>query len=199
MHITRGTLAFAITAVNGLVILLGALAWGNAMGNAAASTIKIVAIGASNTAGWGVGAQNAYPAQLDAMLKASGYNVQVINAGKSFDTTTGMLRRLDAAVASDALAVIVQPGGNDLRFFGSKGQRAANIAAITSRLRARDINVIVFENGVVPSDMYQWDGIHFTTQGHKWVASYILPQVIALINATRARDDLSGHLPANQE
>jgi acyl-CoA thioesterase-1 len=199
MHKTRGALAFAIAAMNVLVILLGALAWGNAMGNAAASTIKIVAIGASNTAGWGVGSQNAYPAQLHVMLKTRGYNVQVINAGKSFDTTNGMLRRLDAAVPSDVFVVIVQPGGNDLRFFGSKGQRTANIAAITSRLRARNIKVIVFENAVVPSDMYQWDGIHFTTQGHKWVASYILPQVIALINATRARDDLSGHLPASQE
>ncbi len=143
------------------------------MGPSAASTIKIVALGASNTAGWGVGDENSYPTQLQAMLRAKGYHAQVLNAGKSFDTTTGMLARLDAAVPAGTSIVIVQPGGNDTRFFGSKRQRAENLAAIEQRLHARNIKVIVFENTIVPSDLYQWDGIHFTREGHKVAASYL--------------------------
>jgi lysophospholipase L1-like esterase len=36
--------------------------------------MNIVALGASNTAGWGVASQTAYPAQLEVMLKARGYD-----------------------------------------------------------------------------------------------------------------------------
>src|SRR3974390_2095580 len=170
-----GACTFALVTTIFSVISFGALGQGKAMDNSAAPTmgtapvISIVAIGASNTAGWGVGSENAYPAQLQLMLQTRGYNVQVANAGKSFDTTTGMLRRLDAAVPSGTFAVIVQPGGNDLRFFGSKEQRTENIATIKRHLRSRNIKVIVFENEAVPSEMYQWDRIHFNTQGHKWV------------------------------
>jgi len=90
--------AFVIVAIIFSLFSSESLAEDNAMRASADSTINIVAIGASNTAGWGVGSQNAYPTQLEVMLKAKGYNVQVANAGKSFDTTAGMLRRLDAAV-----------------------------------------------------------------------------------------------------
>jgi hypothetical protein len=45
---------------------------------------------------------------------------------------------------------------NDLRFFGSKEQRDANITAILRRLHARHIKVIVFENTIVPVKLYQW-------------------------------------------
>ena len=179
--------SFAIAVAALAAFLPGSAAQGKPMGPSAASTIKIVALGASNTAGWGVGDANSYPTQLQAMLRAKGYHAQVLNAGKSFDTTTGMLARLDAAVPAGTSIVIVQPGGNDTRFFGSKRQRAANLAAIEQRLHARNIKVIVFENTIVPSGMYQWDGIHFTSEGHKVAASYLAHRVIALIGAGEAR------------
>ncbi len=192
---TSAAFAFVIVTMTSL-FSSNSLAEGSAMGASAESTIRIVAIGASNTAGWGVGSQNAYPAQLEVMLKAKGYNVQVANAGKSFDTTTGMLRRLDAAVPKGTSIVIVQPGGNDLRFFGSKEQRAANIAAIADRLRARNIKVIMFDNKIVPSGLYQWDGIHFTTKGHKWIASYLMRPVLASIDTYGVADQLSSEAPS---
>jgi hypothetical protein len=37
--------------------------------------------GNSNTAGFGVGAQHAYPAYLEAMLRARGHDAQIWNAG----------------------------------------------------------------------------------------------------------------------
>jgi acyl-CoA thioesterase I len=146
---------------------------------AAAAPLNIVALGASNTSGWGVGSQSAYPALLEAMLKAKGHDAHVINQGLSFDTTGGMLRRMDSAVPRGTSVVILNPGANDLRFFGTEEQRAANIAEIVSRLRARNIKVIAFENSIVPSNLYQWDRIHFKAEGHNVVATYLLPRVIA--------------------
>jgi acyl-CoA thioesterase I len=90
----------------------------------------------SNTYGWGVGSQNAYPAQLQALLRGKGLHANVINAGVLGDTTAGMLRRLDTAVPKGTNIVILQPGGDDLRFGFSKEQRAANIGAMVTRLRA---------------------------------------------------------------
>lgn len=145
---------------------------------ALATPVHIVAIGASNTAGWGVGAEQAYPALLQALLRERGYDAHVANAGVSFSTTNGMLKRLDRVVPVGTSIVILQPGGNDTRFFGTKEQREKNIATIVERLRARHIRVIVFENAVVPRDQLQWDRIHFTRKGHATAAAYLLRQVI---------------------
>ena len=145
---------------------------------AAPQTINIVAIGASNTSGWGVRPQDAYPARLQAMLKEEGFKVRITNAGMILDTTAGMLRRIDGAVPDRTRLVILQPGGNDLRFFGTKEHRAANIGAMVRRLRARKINVIVFDPEI-PPQYYQFDGIHITAEGHAMFASQLLPQVIA--------------------
>jgi acyl-CoA thioesterase-1 len=46
----------------------------------AQSAALIVALGDSNTAGYGVSAENAFPARLQAMLRRGGYDVQVANA-----------------------------------------------------------------------------------------------------------------------
>jgi len=146
---------------------------------AVAAPLNIVAVGASNTAGWGVGPDNAYPAVLQTMLREHGYDAHVSNAGVSFSTTNGMLRRLDFVVKPDTSIVILQPGGNDTRFFGTKAQRDKNIAEIVERMRTRNIRVIVFENAdVVPTGQYQWDGIHFTKQGHVTAATYLLHQIV---------------------
>jgi len=163
-----------------LIVVLGFLCTGIAIDGAAGTALNIVALGASNTSGWGVGSQQAYPARLEAMLRAKGYEAHVANAGMSFDTTGGMLRRVDSAVPTGTSIVVFNPGGNDLRFFGSKEQRDANIAAIVSRLHARHIKVIVFENTIVPTKLYQWDGIHFNAEGHNVLAAYLLPRVIAV-------------------
>src|SRR3974390_3901808 len=92
----------------------------------AANAAIIVALGASNTYGKGVSRAQAFPAQLEALLRASGHAARVVNAGINGDTTGGMLRRLDRAVPNGTTVVILQPGGNDRRK-GTAGDRAANI------------------------------------------------------------------------
>jgi acyl-CoA thioesterase-1 len=145
---------------------------------AVAAPLNVVAIGGSNTAGWGVGAQKAYPALLEAALKAKGYDAHVANAGVSFATTNGMLERLDAAVKPGTAIVILQPGHNDTRFGGTKEQRTKNIDIIVNRMRERHIRTIVFENETVPAANYQWDGIHFTAKGHEIAAAWMLRQIV---------------------
>jgi acyl-CoA thioesterase I len=148
----------------------------------AAAAINIVAIGASNTTGFGVGSDHAYPALLQQLLRKKGINANVTNAGVNGDVTTGMLSRLDAAVPKGTDLVILQPGGNDLRFFGTKERRTATIAAMVARLRARHIRVIVYDPDPVPPDFYQWDHIHFNAAAHAKIAATLAAQISAQVS-----------------
>src|SRR5271169_6480528 len=80
---------------------------------AVAHAATVVALGASNTFGKGVSRNQAYPAQLEALLRARGLGVHVVNAGVNGDTTGGMLARLDHVVPKGTSVVVLQPGGND--------------------------------------------------------------------------------------
>lgn len=151
-----------------------------------AASLKIVAIGASNTSGWGVGASAAYPAKLETLLKARGHDVQVVNAGVPFETTNGMLARIDTAVPHDTRVVIIQPGGNDLRFLGTKERRTANIDAMVAKLRTRGIPSIVYDPVFPPQD-YQWDSIHLNAEAHAKIAHNLLPQVLGAISSPTQR------------
>jgi acyl-CoA thioesterase-1 len=144
-----------------------------------ARPLNIVAIGASNTSGFGVGEQNAYPAVLERLLRQRGIETHVTNAGVNGDVTSGMRNRLDVAVPKGTDIVVLQPGGNDLRFFGSKQERTANIAAMVHRLQARGIRVIVYDPDPVPRDFYQWDGIHFNAAAHAKIAATLAAQIAA--------------------
>ena len=155
---------------------------------AEAAPLRIVAIGASNTHGWYVGNQGAYPAKLQELLKAKGIEAQVVNAGVPFDTTAGMLKRIDSDVPSGTDIVILQPGGNDRRFFVTKEQRASNIASMEQRLRDRSIKVIVYDDEI-PLRYYALDFIHLTGEGHAMIAAALLPQVLSAIGR-RANDAL---------
>jgi acyl-CoA thioesterase-1 len=146
-------------------------------GRAAAEPVKIVAIGASNTKGFWVGQEQAYPARLQALLRSRGIEAHVTNAGVHFDTTTGMLRRIDSAVPDGTHLVIVQPGGNDLRFFGTRERRSVNIATMERRLRARGIKVVLFDP-VFPPEYYTFDGIHFTAAAHAHIAARLEADVL---------------------
>jgi acyl-CoA thioesterase-1 len=82
-------------------ILFAVIVFLSEMTAVAAAPLRIVAIGASNTQGWYVGNQGAYPAKLQALLKAKGIDAQVVNAGVPFDTTAGMLKRIDSDVPTE--------------------------------------------------------------------------------------------------
>ena len=75
--------------------------------------IEILAFGDSITAGFGVAADMAYPAQLERKLLADGYSVNVTNGGISGETSSGALTRLDWMAQTEPDIVIINIGGND--------------------------------------------------------------------------------------
>jgi len=103
----------------------------------------VVALGDSLTAGLGVAADEAFPARLQARLRAEGYDYRVVNAGVSGDTTAGGLRRVDWALRAHPDVVIVALGAND----GLRGQSPqairANLEEIVARLQASGARVLL--------------------------------------------------------
>src|SRR3979490_603735 len=145
-------------------------------GFASADAATIVALGASNTYGKGVARNQAYPGQLEAILRAKGSNVRVVNAGINVDTTEGMLGRLDRAVPNGTSAVILQPGGNDRR----KG-RPDRTADIQSRLAARNIPGVMLGNSMLGGWPPQPAGQHLPPEGYHMLAEAIASQVSGVI------------------
>lgn len=146
------------------------------LGIESADAATIVALGASNTYGKGVERDQAYPARLEAILRAKGSNVHVVNAGINGDTTEGMLGRLDQAVPNGTTAVVLQPGGNDRR----KGS-ADRTSEIRSRLSARGIPVILLGNGMLHGLPHQPDGQHLTPEGYRMLAKAVASKVSGVI------------------
>jgi acyl-CoA thioesterase-1 len=104
---------------------------------AQAAEIRLMMLGDSITAGYGLARGEALPARLEAALRAKGRAVRVIDAGVSGDTTAGGRARLDWALAENPHAVIVALGGNDgLRALEPRASRA-NLAAILDALAAK--------------------------------------------------------------
>jgi acyl-CoA thioesterase I len=81
---------------------------------ASAPALRLVVLGDSLTAGYGVPPGKAFPDQLQAALRAKGCNVDVINAGVSGDTAEDGLARYNWSVPPDADALIVELGANDM-------------------------------------------------------------------------------------
>jgi acyl-CoA thioesterase-1 len=159
--------------------ILGCLAIALGLSNfaaASADAATIVALGASNTYGKGVARNQAFPAQLEAILRAKGSNVRVVNAGISGDTTEGMLQRLDRAVPNGTSAVILQPGGND-----GRKHSPDRTAEIQTRLSARGIAVILLPNNLLKGLPHQPDGQHLTPEGYHMLAEYMASQVAGAI------------------
>src|SRR5436190_8971987 len=74
---------------------------------------RIVVLGDSITAGYGLNPDQAYPALLQQKLDAAGLPFTIVNAGVSGDTTAGGLRRLDWTLGRGADVLIIALGGND--------------------------------------------------------------------------------------
>ena len=139
--------------------------------------IGIVALRDSNTAGFGVRRDQAFPAYLERMLRAAGHDVQVWNAGVSGDTFDRMLARLDRYVPDGMRVVILQGGYNDLLRRNDPVWIAGYIQAIVSRLRARQIDVVLcgfFRTGT--RSAWQWRS---TTARSSWMEAHAMTTGIA--------------------
>jgi acyl-CoA thioesterase I len=130
-------------AVAGAILAALAIAAGTATAPAADRPVNIVAFGDSLTAGLGLAAIQAFPAQLQRALAAKGIAANITNAGVSGDTATGGLSRLDWSVPDGTDAVILELGANDaLRGFDPAVTRKA-LDAILHRFLERKIPVLL--------------------------------------------------------
>ena len=112
-------------------------------GPAAAQTVTVAALGDSLTHGYGVDPDQAFPAQLEAWLRARGHDVSVINAGVSGDTTAGGRARLDWTLTPEVDAVIVELGGNDLLRGIDPASSRENLDAILRTLSERGLPALI--------------------------------------------------------
>ena len=104
---------------------------------------RIVFLGDSLTAGYGLATHQSVPSLIQARLDAGGYQYEVVNAGVSGDTSAGGLSRLDWSLDGDVRILVIELGAND----GLRGLPVAamrnNLDQIIRRAKARKIAVVL--------------------------------------------------------
>jgi acyl-CoA thioesterase-1 len=112
-------------------------------GRAQAAPLRLLVLGDSLAAGFGLPAAEGFQARLLAGLRARGLEVQLVDGAVSGDTTAGGRARLDWVLAEPVDAALVELGGNDgLRGIDPRNTEA-NLAAILDALAARRIPVLL--------------------------------------------------------
>jgi acyl-CoA thioesterase-1 len=146
----------------GLMVAAGGGLWAQDAPNANGAKKRIVVLGDSITAGYGLDPGQAYPALLQKKIDAAGLPFTVTNAGVSGDTTAGGLRRVAWALGQQGADVLVVAlGGND----GLRGiqpeQTKENLAGIIDKARAKNPRMKVVVAGMrMPDNM----GAEFTAK-----------------------------------
>jgi acyl-CoA thioesterase-1 len=108
-----------------------------------ASQPRVVFLGDSLTAGYGLAKEESVPSLIQARLKAEGYPYEVVNAGVSGDTSAGGLSRLDWSLDGDVRVLVIELGAND----GLRGLPVANmkqnLTEVITRAQSRGISVVL--------------------------------------------------------
>lgn len=148
---------------------------------AKAESIRVVALGASVTAGKGVGPSYAWPALLEGKLRARGYDASVTVNAISGDTSSGILSRVDSAVVPGTQVVVFDLGSaNDRKIGKTRAETEATGAQIASRIRAHGARPIRAPYMGLPRLP---DRTHLTAAAHAQVAALLVPRVIATAHA----------------
>jgi acyl-CoA thioesterase-1 len=125
------------------LLIAGLMAFAAPVAAQADTPLRIVAFGDSLTAGYGLPAQDAFPAKLERALKAKGVKVEIENAGVSGDTSSGGLSRLDWSIPDGTDAVILELGANDMLRGVDPSVTKKSLDAILARLKQRNIVVLL--------------------------------------------------------
>ena len=143
-----------------LIILLALLAASPVL----AAPLKLTALGTSLTQGYGLPPGTEFTVQLQAALKAGGYDVTVVNAGVSGDTSADGLSRLDWALADHPAAMILELGSNDMLRGLPPEQTEANLRAILAKLKAAHVPVLLCgmmaQRNLGPDYVQRFDSIY---------------------------------------
>lgn len=120
---------------------------------AAVGKKRIVVLGDSISAGYGLDRDQAYPALLQKKMDAEGLPYEVVNAGVSGDTTAGGLRRIDWALGpKGADVLVIALGGNDGLRGVSPDQTEKNLTGIVAKARAKNPTIKILIAGMQMPD-----------------------------------------------
>ena len=112
---------------------------------------RVVFLGDSLTAGYGLAKEQSVPSLIQKRLDAEGYNVEVVNQGVSGDTSAGGVSRLDWSLSGDVRVLVIELGGND----GLRGlpieTTKQNLAQIISTAKQRGVRVLLTGMEAPPS------------------------------------------------
>ena len=129
--------------------------------NANPEVKRIVVLGDSITAGYGLDPKEAYPNLLQTKIDEAGLDYTVVNAGVSGDTTAGGLRRVAWSMSKGADIMIVALGGNDGLRGISPEDTKKNLLGIALKARAKNPDIKLLIAGMqMPDNM----GKEFTTR-----------------------------------
>ena len=105
---------------------------------------RIVALGDSLTAGYGLERGDGFVPQLQRWIDAHGASgFEVVDRGVSGDTTAGGRARLEWALSGGATAVILELGANDMLRGIDPAVTRTNLDAMLARLAARNLAVLL--------------------------------------------------------
>ncbi len=141
-----------------------------------AEPITLLALGDSLTAGLGLEASQAFPAQLEQALRAKGHDVVIINAGVSGDTALQGAERLDWVLTDDVDAVLVELGANDALRGLPVAQAEAALDQILSKLAAKKLPTLLLgmkaPPNLGPDYVHEFDGAYTRLAQKHGVALY---------------------------
>ncbi|MFC7337449.1 arylesterase [Haloferula chungangensis] len=138
----------------GLLLATGTALLGEESPNANQASQRIVVLGDSITAGYGLDPKEAYPAHLQAKIDAAELPYTVANAGVSGDTTAGGLRRVAWAMGKGANVLIIALGGNDGLRGISPEETKKNLLGIVAKARTKNPDIEVLIAGMqMPDNM----------------------------------------------
>jgi len=145
----------------GLLIASTAILIAEEAPKATASEKRIVILGDSITAGYGLDPKEAYPALLQKRIADAKLPFTVVNAGVSGDTTAGGLRRVTWAMTKGADVLVIALGGNDGLRGIAPAETKKNLLGIVKKARTKNPEIKVLIAGMqMPDNM----GPRFTAQ-----------------------------------
>ena len=161
-------------------------------GNEERQTVRVVFLGDSITAGYGLKKEQAYPAIIQKLATTDGIHLTSLNAGLSGDTTRGGLRRVKILARQPMDILVIALGGND----GLRGippqVSGKNLKAIIETIRSKQPKVKIILAGMqMPENM----GVEYTTAFRKEYADIAKQQKVTplpfLLEGVAAKKDLN--------
>lgn len=110
---------------------------------ASAAACRIVILGDSLAAGYGLALPDAFPSRLEAALRGRGFPCKVLDAGVSGDTSAGGVARIGWVLADRPSHIVVELGGNDALRALPPEQLEANLERIVAAAQAESIPVLI--------------------------------------------------------